>query len=179
MKLFTKWLPLMLAMLLTLSACRTRETVGDADPTKTDDGAVTTAPNGGSTDPLGELSLKEIYDDFISEVEAELPSLTETAVNRDNFEYYFGVKKTSDVTETFVSEPGIGSIPFGISLLRVKDGVDADKLAGQMKSGINPRRWVCVEASYAEVAVRGNVILLVLDGDNARGAEILEAFKNL
>ena len=77
---------------------------------------------------------------------------------------------------TFVSEPMMGAIPFGISLMRVKDGQDASAIAAQMKKGVDPRRWVCVTASYVETAVKGDLIILVLDNDNARGAKIIEAF---
>lgn len=184
MKLFTKALPLLLAglltasALLTLSSCRTRDTAGETDPDTTTTANTTTTAGGGENTPADERSLKEIYDGFMTKVEAELPSLVETPVDKDNFEYYFGIKKSADVKSTFVSEPMMGAVPFGISMLRVKEGADAAAIAAQMKSGVDPRRWVCVTASYVEVAVKGDVILLVLDNDDARGAEIINAFKN-
>ena len=183
MKLFSKSLTLLLAGLLTasallsLSACRTRDTAGDADPDSTTSGTTTTS-GGGENAPTDERSLKEIYDGFIAKVDAEFPSLVETPVDKDNFQYYFGIKKTADIQSAFVSEPMMGAIPFGISMLRVKEGADAAAIAAQMKSGVDPRRWVCVTASYVEVAVKGDVILLVLDNDDARGTEIINAFKN-
>lgn len=185
MKLFTKCLPLLLAVLLTasvlltLSACGTRDSAGDANPEKTTTGGDTTTTSGGdNANPADDRSLKEIYDDFIAKVDAEFPSLVETPVNKDNFAYYYGIDKTSDAKDTFVSEPMMGAIPFGISMLRVKDGADATAIAADMKAKVDPRRWVCVTATYVEVAVRGDVILLVLDNDDARGAAIIEAFKN-
>ena len=75
-----------------------------------------------------------------------------------------------------MAEPAIGSIPFAITLLSVDSSVDAAALAKEIKEKVDPRRWVCVEASYVETAVKGNVILLVLDGDNARGQEIVDSF---
>ncbi|MBQ8382553.1 MAG: hypothetical protein IJX47_05030 [Clostridia bacterium] len=166
MKSFLKCLPLLLALLLTLTACGTRKT---ADNTS----AATTTTN----DTEDTRSLKEIYDAFIAKVDAEFPSLVETPVDGDNFSYYFGITDSSVAESTFVSEPMMGAIPFGISMLRVKDGVDAAKIAAEMEAGIDPRRWVCVTASYVETAVKGNVILLVLDNDDARGAAIVEAFR--
>lgn len=181
MNLFTKLIPILLALMLTLSACGTRETA-DSDTTDGTD-ATTTAADGNTAPDGGEgkddtRSLKAIYDGFMAKVDAEFPSLVETPVNRDNFEYYFGISDRSVAESTFVSEPMMGAIPFGISMLRVKDGEDAAKIAAQMKSGVDPRRWVCVTASYVETAVNGNVILLVLDDDSARGAAIVEAFRN-
>jgi hypothetical protein len=184
MKSITQTLPILLAALLTasalltLSACGTRDTAGDANPDTTTTANTTTTVGGGENTPTDERSLKEIYNGFMSKVEAELPSLVETPVDKDNFEYYFGIKKSADVKSAFVSEPMMGAVPFGISMLRVKEGADAAAIAAQMKSGVDPRRWVCVTASYVEVAVKGDVILLVLDNDDARGAEIINAFKN-
>ena len=199
MKLFSKSLTLLLAGLLTasallsLSACRTRDTAGDADPDSTTSGTTTTS-GGGENAPTDERSLKEIYDGFIAKVDAEFPSLVETPVDKDNFQYYFGIKKTADIQSAFVSEPMMGAIPFGISMAKVKDGADAGLLsctnqqlgslldpvpmAAQMKEKVDPRRWVCVTASFVDVAVKGDVILLVLDDDAARGEAIINAFKN-
>ena len=179
MKFATKCLPLLLAVLLTLSACRTRDTSGDANPDSTSEGTTTTTTqSGGNNTPSTQESLKKIYDKFIANVNAEFPSLVETPVDKDNFQYYYGIPKTADITSTFVSEPMMGAIPFGISMARVKEGADASAIAAQMKAGVDPRRWVCVTASYVEVAVKGDVILLVLDDDSARGAAIINAFKN-
>ncbi|MBO5778424.1 MAG: hypothetical protein J6R82_02535 [Clostridia bacterium] len=185
MKLFTKCLPLLLAALLTasalltLSACGTRDSAGDANPDSTSEGTTTTTTHqGGTNTPENQESLKSIYDKFMANVDAEFPSLVESPVDKDNFQYYFGIQKTNDISSTFVSEPMMGAIPFGISMARVADGADAAAIAAQMKAGVDPRRWVCVTASFVEVAVKGNVIILVLDDDSARGEAILNAFKN-
>ena len=87
-------------------------------------------------------------------------------------------EKPASAKDTLVAEPMIGSIPFAITLLKVDASADANALAKEIKEKVDPRRWVCVEASYVETAVKDNVILLVLDGDNARGAEIIAAFNN-
>lgn len=182
MKSFLKCLPLLLALLLTVTACagdmtassETEETTGGASGNT----QVTTgsnAANNGDT-PSVQGTLKEIYDRFMKNVDAELPSLVETPVDRENFQYYYGISDASVAESTFVSEPMMGAIPFGISLMRVKDGQDASAIAAQMKKGVDPRRWVCVTASYVETAVKGDLIILVLDNDNARGAKIIEAF---
>ena len=182
MNAFLKTLPLLLALVLTLSACA-------ADPaaaTTTEEeqlpilDVTTAAPtqdNGGNENtPSTQASLKSIYDAMMKSVKAEMPSLVETPVNRDNFEYYFGISDRSVADSTFVSEPMMGAIPFGIAMMRVKAGQDAAAIAAQMKQGVDPRRWVCVTASYVETAVKGDLIILVLDDDATRGAQIIEAF---
>ena len=181
MKAFLKCLPLLLALVLTASACA-------ADPATTTkgeqstaagqiDGAVTTVDGGSNENtPTNTASLKSIYDKMMKSVKAELPTLVETPVNRDNFQYYFGISDRSVADSTFVSEPMMGAIPFGISMMRVKAGQDASAIAAQMEKGVDPRRWVCVTASFVKTAVKGDLIILVLDDDAARGAQIIEAF---
>ena len=175
MKLILKCLPLTLAVLLTLTACGTRETAEETYANSTTN-STTAAPDGDQTPDA--RTLKEIYDAMMAEVNTEFPSLVETSVDSDNFGYYFGITDLSVAESTFVSEPMMGAIPFGISMIRVKDGTDASAVAAEMKAGIDPHRWICVSASYVETAVRGNVILLVLDNDNERGAAIVKAFRD-
>lgn len=179
MKLILKCLPLTLALLLAVTSCRTRSTVDESSTDSTTSVSITDKTGNQGNQPSDTAaSLKEIYEGFIEKVDAEFPSLVETPVDKDNFEYYFGISDRSVAASTFVSEPMMGAIPFGISMLRVKDGEDAAKIAAEMKKGVDPRRWVCVTASYVETAVKGDVILLVLDNDSARGAAIIEAFRS-
>lgn len=178
MKLFTKCTSLLLIALLLLTACADRDGAADvtADQTTT---AFADSEANPTADLVDDRSLEEIYNDFIGDVSAELPSLVQTAVADDMFSYYFGIDKPEGTKESFVSEPMVGAMPFAITLLRVEGNADLAALAETIKSSVNPRRWICVEASFVETAVRGDVILLVLDGDNARGQEIVDAFKNL
>ena len=170
MKLLKTCLIMLLASTMLLTACnKAADTTTEATTTVTQQGDVTPAPE-------DTRSLQEIYDDFMKDVTAELPMLAQQKVPNGSFEYYFGIKKPSSAKESLVSEPMVGSIPFAVTLLKVDPSADANALAKEIKEKVDPRRWVCVEASYVETAVKGNVILLVLDGDNARGAQIVNAF---
>ena len=175
MKLFKKCLIMLLASaMLCTTACAKDAQSGDGTDT------TTTVEQGGNQDPApqDERSMKEIYNGIVEGVTAELPALVDQKVPNNRFEYYFGIKKPASATDSLVAEPAIGSIPFAITLLKVDASADANALAQEIKDKVDPQRWVCVTASYVETAVKGNVILLVLDGDNARGAEIVNAFVN-
>lgn len=175
MKLFTKCLVLLLSATTLLTACAKAEDVGNGSESVT-----TTASAGGDDQPDGEddRSLQEIYDEFVSNVKAELPQLVQQPIPSDRYEYYIGIQKPAGTKDTLVSEPMVGAMPFAITLLRVEGDADLNAIANEIKGKVDPRRWVCVEASYVETAVKGNVILLVMDGDNARGQEIMDAFVN-
>ena len=171
MKLLKKTLILLLASMLLLTSCdQTAETTA---------AATTTGEAGEVKDPSSEdtRSMEEIYNELLEGVTAELPGLVQQKVPSNRFEYYFGIKKPESATDSLVAEPAIGSIPFAITLLRVDASADASALAKEIKEKVDPRRWVCVTATYVETAVKDNVILLVLDGEDARGAEIINAFK--
>lgn len=169
MKLLKTCLILLLASAMLLTACAKDEQSGESTTTVTQ-GEENSAP-------ADDRSLEEIYNEIVDGVTAELPGLVQQKVPNNRFEYYFGIKKPSSAKESLVAEPAIGSIPFAITLLRVDSSADANALAKEIKEKVDPRRWVCVTASFVETAVKGDVILLVLDGDDARGAEIVNAFQ--
>lgn len=169
MKLLKTCLIMLLASTMLLTACNKAAEATESTTTALQQGDVTAAPE-------DTRSLQEIYDDFMKDVTAELPMLAQQKVPNGSYEYYFGIKKPSSAKESLVSEPMVGSIPFAVTLLKVDPSADANALAKEIKAKVDPRRWICVEASYVETAVKGNVILLVLDGDNARGAQIVNAF---
>ena len=68
-------------------------------------------------------------------------------------------------------------------LVKVKDASDAADIASQMKSGINQRKWVCVEADDLAVTYSGDVVLLFMVGssynDDVKSSDITAAFEAL
>ena len=47
-------------------------------------------------------------------------------------------------------------------LVRVAEGADAKAVAESMKSGIDTRKWICVEADDLKVAGFGDVVMLIM-----------------
>ena len=83
--------------------------------------------------------------------------------------YYTGLADGSQIAQAAVSEPMMGSIPFSLVVVRVNEGVDAKAVAEQMKSGIDTRKWVCVEAGDLQVAGYGDVVMLIMVGEDLEG----------
>ena len=73
-----------------------------------------------------------------------------------------GLDSASVLTEAAVYEPMIGSIAFSVVMVRVAPGEDTKAVAEAMKSGINPRKWVCVEADDLLVTGYGDVAMLIM-----------------
>ena len=75
---------------------------------------------------------------------------------------FTGLEDASQITEAAAFEPMIGSIPFSMVMVRTADGVDPKAVAETMKSGVDPRKWICVEADDMKVAACGNVVMLIM-----------------
>lgn len=78
----------------------------------------------------------------------------------DEFSYntYLGINDPAKIVEAVVSEAMIGSQAYSLVVARVAPGVDANAVAGEMKAGINPRKWICVEADDIKTAVVGDLV---------------------
>ena len=80
----------------------------------------------------------------------------------DEFSYgtYLGLKEEdiAAVKDAAVTESMIGSQAYSLVVVRVAEGADANALAAKMKEGINPRKWICVQADDIKCTVIGDLI---------------------
>ena len=75
---------------------------------------------------------------------------------------YTGLDSAENITEAAAFEPMMGSMAFSMVLVRVADGVGTKTVAESMKSGIDTRKWICVEADDLKVAGFGDVVMLIM-----------------
>lgn len=75
---------------------------------------------------------------------------------------YTGLDSAELITEAAAFEPMMGSIAFSMVLVRAAEGADAKAVAESMKSGIDTRKWICVEADDLKVAGFGDVVMLIM-----------------
>lgn len=82
---------------------------------------------------------------------------------------YTGLDNADQLTEAAAFEPMMGSMAFSMVMVRV-DIASATKeaVAEAMKSGIDTRKWICVEANDLLVAGYGDVVMLIML-DNTSG----------
>ena len=68
-------------------------------------------------------------------------------------------------------------------VVRVSDSANAASVAKSMKDGINPRKWVCVEADDIKAATYGDlVVFFMVDSDfsdTVTASDIMNAFKSI
>lgn len=75
---------------------------------------------------------------------------------------YTGLEDASMLTEACAYESMVGSIAFSLVLVRVNDAANAETVGQQMKDGIDPRKWICVEADDLQVVGCGDVVMLIM-----------------
>ena len=116
----------------------------------------------GDTMDLTEM-VEKLYDGFKSD---EMPMLMTQEVPAELFEGVFFIPAV-DGAETVMSEPMMSSIAFSLVAVQVAEGEDAEAVAEAMKSGVDPRKWICVEANDLLVATSGDIALLVMLDSNS------------
>lgn len=79
---------------------------------------------------------------------------------------YTGLDNADSITEAAFYEPMMGSIPYSMVMVRAKDDLGIKTLAEAMKTGIDPRKWICVEADDLQVVSYGDVVMLIMVGSN-------------
>jgi len=91
---------------------------------------------------------------------------------------YTGLDSAEQITEAAAYEPMMGSMAFSMVLVRLAEGADGKAVAEAMKSGIDTRKWICVEADDLKVAGFGDVVMLVmLNSDSGMTAQsFVDAF---
>ena len=75
---------------------------------------------------------------------------------------FTGLQDTTRIQDIAAYEPMMGSIAFSLVMVRVNEGEDVAAVAGEMKSGIDQRKWICVEADDLMLASFGDVVMLIM-----------------
>ncbi len=98
-----------------------------------------------------------------------------------NLKRFTGLENADMITEAAAFEPMMGSIAFSMVMARAAEGVDTKTLAEAMKIGIDPRKWVCVEANDIKVCGYGDVVMFImLDTETGLTAQsFVDAFQSV
>lgn len=115
-------------------------------------------------DPDAEQTLVGIMKKVRTGAELSM-GVTRMDVTSERAPYYFGIEENVDLLEKegVICEPMvlIGG-GFSLVMVEVKDEKDAQKVAKEMESGLNPGKWVCVRAEYVSVKACGKYVLGVM-----------------
>jgi len=141
---------------------------------------------GAGSDKTGSANLEGSLDDILAQIyeTAELDAqfkeyietgLMKTEITAENSQNYFNTDGI-EFESGLASEPMIQPSAYLLTLIRVKEGADVEKIKSDIKENADPVRWVCVGVDPANVYVDnvGDVIMLVMSDD--AGKALHEAF---
>ena len=143
---------LALSLVLAMTAC---------GGSKTEE---TTAPAANVEGTMEELLNKVIEQRPVEFAGGVIPiDLTDTSEDgKWAVKSFTGLEDASQLKEAAAYEPMMGSIPFSMVMVRTAAGADPKAVAEAMKSGVDPRKWICVEADDVKVAGCGDVVMLIM-----------------
>ena len=155
---------LTLTLVLSLAACggkKTDETTAPAEETTAQTETTAPASFEGTMEELVNRIIENRPVEFMGA--ATVIDLTDTSEDGQwMVKSFTGLEDASVITEAAVYEPMMGSLAFSLVTVRVAPDGDAQAVAESMKAGIDPRKWICVEADDLLVAGRGDIVMLIM-----------------
>ena len=123
----------------------------------------------------GEKNVEGTLEEIMAKVyegipEENLPMLTDIPVDNESVEGFLGTTEVS-YKEALAKEPMISSIPHSVVLVRLNDAKDAKAAVEKIKASVNPRKWICVEASNVVVKSKGDLVILIMADTEMTTAE--------
>ncbi len=97
--------------------------------------------------------------------------------DKDAVKYNLGLDSASGIKEAVAGNAMITTHAYATVLVRVDEGVNAEKVAKDMVSGVDLMKWICVGADDAQAAVYGDVIYLVMLDSNLEENDIAAHFE--
>lgn len=80
----------------------------------------------------------------------------------DSVKYFTGLQNADSITDVAVYEPMMGSQAFSLVMVRTAEGADPKAVAEEMKSGIDPRKWICVGADEVMAAGYSDTVMFIM-----------------
>ena len=178
----TKLLTLLLSLVLALSAAGCASQPGGTDSSSgtagtsssqndssADDSSATSSETSSEAagSALDDLSLEEIMEKIYEGIpEDELPMVANTEITAETENYYLGTEGLG-FTEALASDAMINAIAHSVCLIRMPEGADIEAAKEDIRTHVNPQRWICVGVDADKVVVDsiGNVIVLILNND--------------
>ena len=150
---------LAVCLLLSLAACGGKTNKPATDPTTAPAQTVTNVEG-----TMEELLNKIVEIQPVEFMGGTMPiDLTDTSEDGlANLKYNVGLDNADNITDAAVFGPMMGSIAYSMVTVRVKEGADVAAVAEAMKTGIDPRKWICVEADDVQVVSYGDVVMLIM-----------------
>lgn len=134
---------------------------------------------------LDDKTLPEIIDRIYEEKDPGLAVATAEVdlTDADALKYSTGLDSPEGIEAAAVSEAMISAQAYSMVLVRTEDSKNTEETARAMQEGIDPAKWICVQADDMEVSGYGDVALLIMVSselsESVTAEEITEAFQTV
>lgn len=125
-----------------------------------------------------EYMFNQIYEKTPNVSQMALMTQQVDLTDADAVQYMIGLTSVEGVEEAAVSDAMITVVPYSAALVKVKEGTDIEAIAASIREGVDPRKWICVEADKVITATYENYILMVMASEE-NADEVYEAFKTV
>ena len=125
--------------------------------------------------------LTKLIDDIYAGVTVEMPSVMSQEIDvsdTDTVKAFTGLDSNRDLEYVVSSEPMMSSQAYSLVLVKVKSGVDVNKIAKEMNENIDARKWICVTAEKVYTTSSGEVICLVMSNEET-AENVYNSFKKI
>ena len=180
-------LSITLILLLSFSACGTKpgNSVPTNTPTPTETAEPTETPGSdqdSDKESILDGSLESILDKIYetADLSEGFRDFTETGlqttvITEERRAYYLG-SEDIEFKEALASEPVMMPSAYELTLVRVNEGADIEKIKEEIRENVNPQKWICVGVDPENVIVASiaNVIIIIMS--DTEGKALQEAF---
>lgn len=120
--------------------------------------------------PAADLTVDEIITNITTDVGIEMATMN-TPLDSENFSWFMFTDYIEGI-EAVSSDAMINAVAHSVVLARVPEGTDIEALKSEIEEKADPRKWICVAAEKTEVAVHGDLILLVMSSEEVVDAVV-------
>jgi hypothetical protein len=145
-------LMIVLAIGVSMAACATE---GQAEPEQ---------------NPGADLTVEEIITEITTDAGIEMATMN-TPLDSENFSWFMFIDHIEGI-EAVSADAMINAVAHSVVLARVPEGSDIEAMKAEIEEKADPRKWICVEAEKVEVAVRGDLVLLVMSSEEVVDAVV-------
>ncbi|MGI6123579.1 MAG: hypothetical protein ACOYIG_05205 [Acetivibrionales bacterium] len=156
---------LTLTLIFSFAACQSKPS--GADPTETGNNKQNENLEGSLEDILNKIyDTAKVDDNFKAYIK---DGLLVNEINNENCAYHLG-KEGIEFESAIASVPEMSTSAYELDLVRVKEGADIEKIKGEIKENVDPRKWICVGVEPENVIVDniGDVIIVIMTNENGK-----------
>lgn len=120
--------------------------------------------------PGADLTVEEIITEITTDAGIEMATMN-TPLDSENFSWFMFIDHIEGI-EAVSADAMINAVAHSVVLARVPEGSDIEAMKAEIEEKADPRKWICVEAEKVEVAVRGDLVLLVMSSEEVVDAVV-------